>query len=112
MRGPWPSSRAPLPTRISSSTATSEAAALLQRRLGLEPALDFLREAATFTLHWVSLREHQVAVELLQDRGRRGLSLVDCVSFAVMRHYGVTRAFAFDEDFEREGFALYRGHSA
>ncbi|MBX6772112.1 MAG: PIN domain-containing protein [Chloroflexi bacterium] len=101
-----------MPTRISSSTATSEAAALLQRRLGLEPALDFLREAATFTLHWVSLREHQVAVELLQDRGRRGLSLVDCVSFAVMRHYGVTRAFAFDEDFEREGFALYRGHSA
>ena len=32
------------------------------------------------------------------------MSLVDCVSFVVMRRYGVKLCLAFDVDFEREGF--------
>jgi predicted nucleic acid-binding protein len=46
-------------------------------------------------------------VSLLRARGRRGLSLVDCASFVIMRRYGITRAMAFDEDFAREGFEIY-----
>lgn len=86
-----------------------EAAALLQRRLGLAVALRFLQDAEDFQVHWVGTEAHQQAVGLLEDRGRRGLSLVDCVSFAVMHHYGVREALAFDPDFSREGFTLYRG---
>ncbi len=41
---------------------------------------------------------------MLEERGRRDLSLVDCVSFVVMRERGVTTALAYDADFEREGF--------
>ena len=44
---------------------------------------------------------------MLRRRGRRRLSLVDCMSFVVMGKLGVTQAFAFDADFEREGFQLY-----
>jgi len=44
----------------------------------------------------------------LEERNRRGLSLVDCASFVVMRRYGIEEAFAFDEDFEKEGFRLYQ----
>jgi predicted nucleic acid-binding protein len=34
------------------------------------------------------------------------VSLVDRTSFALMRSQGIRRAFAYDEDFSREGFEL------
>ena len=37
--------------------------------------------------------------------GRRGLSLVDCVSFAVMARAGLRQAFAFDDHFSERGFS-------
>jgi predicted nucleic acid-binding protein len=46
-------------------------------------------------------------VELLASRGKRGLSLVDCTSFVLMRRLGVETALAFDEDFRGEGFRVY-----
>lgn len=39
---------------------------------------------------------------------RRAPSLVDFVSFEVMRERGITTAFAFDDDFRRQGFELSR----
>ena len=81
-----------------------ESAALLQSRLGLSAALRFLDESQSFRVHWVTPRDHQEAIQLLRERGRRGLSLVDCVSFVVMRRHGVSTYLAFDEDFAREGF--------
>lgn len=86
-----------------------EATALLQRRLGLETALRFLKDSEQFVIHWVTAQDHGQAVELLKDRGRRDLSLVDCTSFTVMRRYRVTQALAFDADFQQEGFKLYSG---
>lgn len=38
--------------------------------------------------------------------GSAGVSLVDHASFAVMRALGIGRAFAYDDDFGREGFEL------
>lgn len=84
-----------------------EAAALLQSRLGLRSALQFLRDGEGFQVHWVSPDDHRRAAALLAERGRRGLSLVDCASFVVMREHGLREALAFDLDFEGEGFTLY-----
>ena len=84
-----------------------EAAALLQRRLSLDSSLRFLRDSDAFQIHWIETRDHKEAIALLEERGRRGLSLVDCASFVVMRRYNVQKALAFDPDFEGEGFALY-----
>ena len=81
-----------------------ESAALLQNRLGLQSSLAFLSDAEQFTVHWVSPSDHAAAVEMLADRNLRGLSLVDCMSFVVMRQYSVNTALAFDADFEAEGF--------
>ncbi len=85
----------------------AEAAALLQHRLGLTIALRFLKEATAFQSHWITAHDHREAVDLLARRGKRGLSLVDCASFVVMRRSGVEEAFAFDADFPQEGFRLY-----
>ena len=83
-----------------------ESAALLQSRIGLRSALAFLSDAEKFTVHWVTPRNHADAVALLAERNRRGLSLVDCMSFTVMRNYGVSAALAYDADFEAEGFEV------
>ena len=85
----------------------AEAVAVLQRRIGNRPALGFLEQVADFEMYWLTPEDHAEAVALFVRRNRRGLSLVDCASFVVMRRHGVTQALAFDADFEREGFALY-----
>ena len=44
---------------------------------------------------------------LFEQRNRRGLSLVDCMSFVVMRKYRSTAALAYDADFQAEGFDVF-----
>ena len=83
-----------------------ESAALLQNRIGLRSALAFLEDAEKLTVHWVTPGDHAEAVGLLTSRERRGLSLVDCMSFIVMRKYGAATALAYDADFEAEGFEV------
>jgi predicted nucleic acid-binding protein len=84
-----------------------EALALVQRRLGLE-ATRALHDDIVPVLEviWVDELLHQSAVEALLASGSQATSLVDRVSFLLMLRHGVRRAFAFDEDFSREGFVL------
>ncbi len=89
---------------ITHNYVVAECVALMQRRLGLQAALAYIKGTRLLTVHWVTRSEHDEAVELLEQRGRRRLSLVDCVSFVVMRELGVNAALAYDSDFEREGF--------
>lgn len=84
-----------------------ETAALVQRRLGLQPALEFLRDSEGFQVHWVSADEHRRAIDLLALRNNRGIGFVDCASFIVMRLYSLTEVMAFDDEFTAEGFTLY-----
>ena len=101
-------SREPLMTH---NYVISECAALIQRRLGLQAALAYLKGTQLLLVHWVTRGEHDQAVELLDQRARQGLSLVDCVSFVVMRELGVSTALAYDSEFEREGFSVLGGAS-
>lgn len=84
-----------------------EASALIQQRLDIGAlqtfTLDLLPAVETV---WISEEEHRAAVSACLTAGRRGLSLVDCASFEVMRRAGVRHAFAFDPDFEAAGFEL------
>lgn len=84
-----------------------ETAALLQRRFGVRAVRAFAeRLQPLLELTWVDRARHERAVaDLLGSRGRR-TSLVDRVSFDLMREDRIRTAFAFDYDFEREGFTL------
>ncbi|MBI5585821.1 MAG: PIN domain-containing protein [Deltaproteobacteria bacterium] len=84
-----------------------ESAALLRARLGLQVALQFLKEAKVFQIEWVDHSLHERAVRELKRIGTRGVSFVDCLSFVVMREKGIKRALAFDPDFTAQGFVLY-----
>ena len=49
---------------------------------------------------------HIGAMAAYRTSGSARASLVDHVSFALMRSRGIGRAFAYDDDFAREGFQL------
>ena len=84
-----------------------ESTALLQARLGLPAALLFLKDAKAFEVAWVDSVMHEEAAQELERLGKRGISLVDCASFIVMRQRDVRRAFAFDPYFQEQGFLIY-----
>ena len=48
----------------------------------------------------------RAALDAYRRSGSDRVSLVDHTSFVLMRSLGISRAFAFDDDFAREGFAL------
>ncbi|MGI8786066.1 MAG: type II toxin-antitoxin system VapC family toxin [Acidobacteriota bacterium] len=84
-----------------------ESMALLQHRLGVRVALEFARDSWHFEIEWVDQTIHREAVGRLSRRTKGKVSLVDQVSFLVMRSRGVDTALAFDTDFLDEGFRLY-----
>ncbi len=90
---------------VTSSYVLVETYALLGRRIGLEAVAAFRdRFAPLLDIAWVDPATHDAALEDLLDRGARDLSLVDAVSFLVMRDRGIDSAFAFDRHFVQEGF--------
>lgn len=98
------SNRAPL---ISTSFVLVETYALVGRRLGIEAVRDFRTDfAPLIDIVWVDDVLHNSGLDLLFDRHKRALSLVDAVSFITMRQKDMTEAFAFDPHFEQEGFSL------
>jgi predicted nucleic acid-binding protein len=84
-----------------------EALALLQSRLGLAAALKLARDSAAFVIEWVDEDLHASGIRELERSRRRHVSLVDHISFLVMRRRRVTTAFAFDPDFSSAGFRIY-----
>ncbi len=82
-----------------------ETLSLLQRRLGLQVVRDFQAGfVPLLQVTWIDSSLHDRAMAALLTAGRRDLSLVDCVSFEVMRELGLNTAFAFDEHFRQQGF--------
>jgi predicted nucleic acid-binding protein len=81
-----------------------EALALTRRRLGSAAVSrlvsDLLPRLATI---WVDEALHGGALAAVST-GTGSISLVDRVSFEVMRREGIDQAFAFDADFEAQGF--------
>lgn len=84
-----------------------EATALVQRRLGIS-VVRWLHERLmpAITVRPVGPEVRTAAVSALLAANRRDVSLVDWVSFEVMRRAELREAFAFDADFPRQGFAL------
>jgi len=83
-----------------------ETFALAQRRLGLD-AVQTLQEDSlpVVAIHWGDAAVHAESVASLLIAARSALSLVDCVSFNIMRETGLEVAFAIDRHFPDQGFS-------
>lgn len=84
-----------------------EALTLLQQRLGMTAVRDFQDTVVPLlVVEWVDSSMHRAGAQALLTANRRQLSLVDCVSFGVMRQYALIQVFAFDDHFKEQGFAV------
>lgn len=92
-------------TLTTSNYVLVETIALIQRRLGVQAVRDFQASfAPLFVVVWADAPLHERAMAAVLAIGSRDLSLVDCMSFEVMRETGIEAAFAFDDHFTRQGF--------
>jgi len=83
-----------------------EMIALTQRRLGANAVRRFSQDfLPVLNTVWVDEATHNSGLAALLAALPTDVSLVDFVSFQVMRERGVARAFAFDEDFQEAGFS-------
>ena len=85
-----------------------ESIALLQARLGLAAAMKLASDATAFVIEWVDDELHASGIHEWQRSRKRQVSLVDHISFLVMRRRHVAAAFAFDPDFISAGFRLFQ----
>jgi predicted nucleic acid-binding protein len=87
-----------------------ETSAVLARRIGMEAVRTFERDVVpAMKAVWVTRDIHDAAVGAHLAAGRRGLSLVDCANFEVMRRAGIRAAFAFDPHFKEFGYEALGG---
>ena len=87
-----------------------ETSALILRRFGMDAVRVFEQDIIPI-LHiiWVTREVHFAAVSAHIMADRRTLSLVDCVSFEVMRRTGIRKAFAFERHFRDYGYEINPG---
>lgn len=92
---------------VTSNYVLVEVFALVQRRLGMQ-AVRGLADGLMPVLQtiWVREEDHRSAQSVFAAANRRELSLVDCVSFHLMRASGVRSVFAFDTHFAEQGFTV------
>ncbi len=92
---------------VSTSFVLVETYALIGGRFGLDAVGRFRADfSPLIDVIWVDEALHNAGLDLLFDRRKRRLSLVDAVSFIAMRQRNINQAFAFDAHFEAEGFLL------
>jgi predicted nucleic acid-binding protein len=94
-------------TLVTSNYVLVETFALLQNRLGMTSVRAFQEDLVPIlNVEFVILETHRSGTSALLAAAKRNLSLVDCVSFELMRTLGIKTAFAFDAHFKEAGFQV------
>jgi predicted nucleic acid-binding protein len=104
-KGAWAKILSAENTLVASNYILVETFALLQNRLGLAAVQAFQEDLVPIlNIEFVNLEAHRSGTAALLVAAKRTLSLVDCISFEIMRSLGIKTAFAFDAHFKEAGF--------
>jgi len=92
---------------VTTNYVVVEAVALLHRRFGAEAVRRLADDLLpALSVHFVDSGVHQAALSAVTaGSGKSGPSLVDCVSFEVIRSLKADVVFAFDKHFRSRGYA-------
>jgi len=92
-------------TLVTTNYALVETCALVQNRFGMRAIKVFQEDIVpVLRIEWIDKTVHHAAMQVMLAAQRKKLSLVDCVSFEIMRLLGVTTAFTLDKHFKEQGF--------
>lgn len=92
---------------VTSNYVLLETMALLQSRIGMEAVRGFQNDVVPVVrIEFVTFELHAIGVAALLAAAKRKLSLVDCVSFEIVRNLGIEAVFAFDAHFRAYGFRV------
>ena len=84
-----------------------ETVALLQSRIGIEAVRVFQSDVVPILrVEFVTPELHAIGMAALLAASKRRLSLVDCISFEIVRSIGLEAVFAFDSHFRAYGFKM------
>lgn len=81
----------------------------IRMRAGHKPALNFGKGIFTsriYRIHYIDESIEREAFKIFEKYQDQKLSFTDCTSIALMRRLGITKIFAFDEDFVALGFEI------
>jgi predicted nucleic acid-binding protein len=94
-------------TLLTSNYVLVETFVLVQHRLGIEAVRGFQNDILPLVnIEFVAIELHRSGISALLSASRRNVSLVDCVSFEMMRTLEIRTAFAFDPHFKEQGFHI------
>ena len=96
---------------ITSSLVLNETVSLLQARGYLDAAFEFLKSARSESpaqVVYPDVALQGAGWDLFIRYAALGANAVDCVSFAIMRKFGIRKAFTFDGHFRAAGFETLR----
>ena len=92
---------------VTSSFVVLETVTLLQARVGVAAVRIFHRDVLPLlNVAWIDEDLLHRAMSALLASSQRRISLTDWSSITLMRDRGIVHAFAFDDDFARQGFEL------
>src|SRR4030042_6095002 len=92
---------------LTSNYVLVETFVLVQHRLGIEAVRGFRNDILPLVnIEFVAMELHRSGISALLSASRRNVSLVDCVSFEMMRTLEIRTAFAFDPHFKEQGFHI------
>jgi predicted nucleic acid-binding protein len=95
---------------VTTTHVLAELAALMVGRLSHTHATQagtFIRASSDVTLVHPDIADEAAAWRLFVERPDKRYSLIDCLSFVIMRRLKITTALALDRHFAQEGFRLF-----
>lgn len=92
---------------LTSNLVAIETLGWIRYKAGKTKAIDAGKrffESGELKIERVTNEDEKHSWRLFQKLNGRGISMIDCTSFAVMKRLGIKQAFAFDQDFADVGF--------
>ncbi|OGJ87234.1 MAG: hypothetical protein A2268_06815 [Candidatus Raymondbacteria bacterium RifOxyA12_full_50_37] len=94
---------------FTSNLVVHESTILLERKVNRREGVQFLtsiiEDPNVEIIHATPEMEHE-AYQLYEKYLDQDFSVADCVSFTIMKHFDIHRAFTFDDHFRTRGFEM------